>query len=678
MTVDLLWQLQRLGAPSLSPDGAQAVCAVTQPSMEDNLSRSGLWLLSTLGGQPRPLTQGEKDSQPQFSPTGEWIAFTARRERQGVKDTQTQLYLIAPDGGEARLAAEVPTGVEAFQWFADGQRIALISWVWPHLRGQAAQKRQAAEMRERKETAFATEDAVYRHWDDNLPQDRVPHLLMLDVRTGRVTDLLEGSGFELGRRDHSAADLSISPDGRRIVCVVDPQCGQHPAPRMALAEIELTRRGSPRVRTLLQDKDWDFSGPRHSADGRQLAFLASHQAQRHTMPNQIALAALGGQRLRWQVISEGWDREPKAPLHWSEDGSALLCLAEDRGRQHVWRFDLADRSARVVAEGGTVQTFDARFGTLVTLTDTAHDPGRIEARPLTEAGQGVAGAPRRIENFNGALLAGLRMGKTEEHWVKGARGDAVQVWVHYPPGFDPRRKYPLLHTIHGGPHTGPGDTWHWRWNYHVFAAQGYVTVNVNYHGSSGFGHAFLDAITHQWGALELQDIEAATDWLLRNPWIDRKRLFATGGSYGGYMVAWMNAHLRKGRYRAYICHAGCYDWTGMFADDAYGWHAQELGAWYWDDIDKVHSQSPHAHAHGLSTPTLVIHGAKDYRVPDAQGLAYYNTLKAQGIDARLLWFPDENHWILKPRNSAVWYQEFFDWLRRHDPGARPVKSAKGR
>jgi len=192
-----------------------------------------------------------------------------------------------------------------------------------------------------------------------------------------------------------------------------------------------------------------------------------------------------------------------------------------------------------------------------------------------------------------------------------------------------KKKYPLLHTIHGGPHTGPGDNWHWRWSYHLFVAQGYVTANVNYHGSSGFGHAFLDSITHQWGALEFQDIEATTDWLLKKPWIARKRVFATGGSYGGYRVAW-----------------------------------------YWDDMAKVHRQSPHAFAATMRTPTLVIHGAKDYRVPDSQGLAYYNTLKARGVDARLLWYPDENHWVLKPRNSAVWYPEFFDWLRRYDPDVK--------
>ena len=232
----------------------------------------------------------------------------------------------------------------------------------------------------------------------------------------------------------------------------------------------------------------------------------------------------------------------------------------------------------------------------------------------------------------------------------------------------PKKKYPLLHNIHGGPHTGPGDNWHYRWNTQLFAAQGYVVASVNYHGSSGFGYAFLDSITHRWGELELQDVEAATDLLLKKPWVDTRRVFATGGSYGGFMVAWMNGHVAPGRYQAYVCHAGCFDWTAMFADDAWTWHAKELGAWYWDDPAQVQAQSPHAFAGAMSTPTLVIHGALDYRVPDAQGLAYYNTLKARQVDARLLWFPDENHWILKPRNSRLWYGEFFGWLQAARPG----------
>ncbi len=663
LTVEDLWKFERVGNPSLAPDGAQAVASVTRFSMDDNKAAASLWLLSTLGGTPRALTQcGDKDGQPQWSPRGDLIAFVGKREQEGAKDEAPQLYLIAPDGGEARRAAEVATGVEAFRWLPDGRRIAFVSWVWPQLKGAKAQAKAAKDFKDRKETGYATGEAQYRHWDHNLPMGRVAHLHLMELgREGakaRVRDLFEGSPFELTRAEPDGNAFDVSPDGRRVVFAFDPAAEKKVGNCFALAELDLR---SGRFRVIVQDAGWDCSAPRYAPDGDRIAFVASHQAIKHTMPGQLAV--WDRENGAWEVVSAEWDHEVHAPLHWEDDGQAVLLKAEDRGRAHLWRFDLPDRRAEVVVEGGTVIAFDKAAGTVVTLADGAGHPARLHARVPGQA-------PRRIEHFNDRLMAGLALGTTEEHWIAGANGDRVQVWLTYPPNFDPKKKWPLLHLIHGGPHTAFGDAWHFRWNTHTFAAQGYVVACVNYHGSSGYGFAFLDSITHRWGELEQQDVEAATDWLLKKPWADRRRVFASGGSYGGFMVAWLNGHVKPGRYAAYVCHAGCFDWTAMFADDAYTWHAKELGAWYWDDLAQVNRQSPHASAAAMATPTLVIHGALDYRVPDAQGLAYYNTLKARGVDARLLWFPDENHWILKPRNSRLWYQEFFGWLKRHDAAPR--------
>jgi dipeptidyl aminopeptidase/acylaminoacyl peptidase len=684
ITVEDLWQIERLGTPSLAPDGAQAVVSLTRHSMVDNKSQSSLWLLSTLGGQPRPLTQcGERDGQPRWSPHprhgAELIAFTAKREQQGIKDTESQLYLIPPDGGEAQRAAEVATGVEGFRWCPDGRRLVFISWVWPELRGAAAQAKKHHSFKERKETGYATSESQYRHWDRNLPMGRVPHLHLLELgkhgAPSKVRDLFEGTPYELGRADPSPEHFDISPDGRHIAFAFDPAEVKRADGRFALAEMEIK---SGKTRVIVRDAEWDFSTPRYSPEGDRVAFMASHQSIKHTMPTQLAVWER--ETGDWEVVSAEWDHAVHAPLHWEEDGQALLFTAEQQGRTHLWRFDLPDRRAEVAVHGGWVGGFDKAAGTLVTVSDTAMNPAQVHAH--------LPGQDRvRLESFNDALMEGLALGRVEEVWVQGGASlkpqpgeapvpDDVQMWLVYPPDFDKRKKYPVMHSIHGGPHTGPGDNWHYRWNTQVFAAQGYVVANVNYHGSSGFGYAFLDSITHRWGELELQDVEAGTDWLLKKPWVDPERVFATGGSYGGYMVAWMNGHVAPGRYQAYVCHAGCFDWVGMFADDAWSWHAKELGDWYWNDMGRVHAQSPHAHAGSMSTPTLVIHGALDYRVPDTQGLAYYNTLKARGVDARLLWFPDENHWILKPRNSALWFEEFFGWLRRHDPGSgKPRKKA---
>ncbi len=691
-TVEDLWHIERVGGISLSPDGAQAVCSVANHSMEDNKARSSLWLLSTFGGGPRRLTScGEKDGQAAWSPSGEAIAFLARREQQGRKDETAQLYLIAPDGGEARRVSGFAPGIEAFKWFPDGKRIAFVSWVWPGLKGSKAQAGAFKEFSERKESGYVTSEAQYRYWDHNLPMGRVAHLHVLDLYTGRVRDLFEGSDLELTRSDPDANCFDISPDGRHIAFAFDPQPQKQLDHCLALAEIDVR---SGRTLRIAVDAEWDFTAPRYSPDGRRIAFIASHQGRKHTMPGQLALLRRGGPRsspdgqfltapedaaaqrppprggarklgaAQRFLVSADWDRSINAPLRWTADGDAVCFTAEDRGRCHLYRCGIADRAPTVAVQGGWVQGFDVAGDVVASVADASDHPARVHARRGDEA-------PVRLERFNDELLAPFKFARAEEVAFDGAGGEPVQMWVVHPPGFvhgkgARKRKFPLLHSIHGGPHASAGDTFHYRWNSQLFAAQGYVVASVNYHGSSGFGFAFLDSITHRWGELELQDIEAATDWLLAQPWADAKRVFAAGGSYGGYLVAWMNAHVAPGRYQAYVCHAGCFDWTAMFAEDAYPWIAKELGANYWDDMAKVHSQSAHAFAATMATPTLVAHGALDYRVPDTQGLAYYNTLKAKGVDARLLWFPDENHWVLKPRNSRLWYREFLAWLERHD------------
>ncbi|MBS0446572.1 MAG: S9 family peptidase [Proteobacteria bacterium] len=663
-TVDDLWQLDRIGSVSVAPDGSRAVCSVTRYSMDENKGSSGLWLLSTDSARPRRLTSGgEKDGHPAWSPAGDAIAFIAKREQEGKKDDAPQLYVISPDGGEARRVSDYAPGIESFKWFPDGRRIAFAAWVWPDAKGAKAQAKRVKAHKERKETAYVTSAAQYRYWDHQLPMGRVVHLHVLDVATGRVTDLFEGSAFELTPADPNADAYDVSPDGRHIAFAYDPEPVKRLDNCKALAEVAVK---SGRIEPAARDAAWDFDTPRYSPDGGRIAFVAGNLGRKHTMPGHAALLTRGDGR--WEVVSDAWDHAVGAPLLWGEDGATLWFAAEDRGRRHVWRYDLATRRASIAAQGGWVHAYDRAGGVLVSVADAMQHPAQVHARR-------DSAAPLRLESFNDALLARFSFGRHESVEFTGAQDEAVQMWLIYPPGFDPKRRYPILHSIHGGPHAAAADTFHYRWNTQVFAAQGYVVACVNYHGSSGFGQTFLDSITHRWGTLELEDVEAATDWLLARPWADATRVYATGGSYGGYMVAWMNGHVAPGRYNAYVCHAGCYDWTAMISDDAYGWHVKELGAAYWDDPAKVQSQSPNTFAKAMRTPTLVIHGALDYRVPDQQGLAYYNTLQSLGVDTRLVWFPDENHWILKPRNSRLWYGEFFDWLRCHDPVR---KKAKGR
>ncbi len=655
LSVEALWAIKRIAAPTLAPDGAVACASVTSYDMEKDTGSTELWLFPTgLAGKrtrakPRRLTAGDKDSDPQWSPDGRAIAFTAKRK----DDAEAQVYLIAPDGGEARRLTRVATGAVSVKWFPGGKRLAFVSWIWPDLATDAAQEKRLKERKEAKVKAHVTEAGEYRFWDHWLADGREPHVLICEVASGRCRDALAGTGLRLRPWDPSADDFDISPDGRELALTIDPNAEPGMMNQTDIAVVNLVTR---RHANLTGDSGRSDEAPRYSPDGRAIAYRSLDT--KRAFNDQGQLRILDRHSRRWRVPAPRFDRA-FTRHRWTPDGRALDFLCEDRGRVGLCRLALDAAMPAWVVRGGNVDgcASSADGTVLAFVRSTKRHPPALFACP------GDGSVERPIESLNAALLKRHALGEAREFTVKGWRGEPVQMFVTYPPNFDPARKWPLLQTIHGGPHSADVDGWHFRWNSQVFAAQGYVVADVNYHGSSGFGQRFLETITGRYGTKEFADIEAGTNLMLRQRYIDRTRLAASGGSYGGYMVAYMNGHTR--RYRAFVCHAGCYDWVSMMATDGYRFFAKELGAFHWENEPRVLRQSPHHFVGRAATPTLVIHGELDYRVPATQALQYYNTLKAKGVDARLLYFPDENHWILKPQNSRLWYREFFAWLARY-------------
>jgi len=655
LTAEHLWRLARPSQTTLSPDGAQACVAVSTYDIGENKGRSRLWILSTFGGEPRVLTEaGEKDGEPRWSPDGRSIAFVSRRER----DDEPQLYVIAPDGGEARRVTSMPTGVFGIKWFPDSKRVAFLSWVWPDATRPAALVERVRQRKESKVQAHVVEHSAYRYWDKWLSDGRVPRLFVAEVKSGHILDLFANTPYELPQADPAAHHYDISPDGREIAFTYDPAEEKRFDHEYHVVTLDLRRK---KFTTITQRSRLSHESPSYSPDGKRIAILTQNLRLSPVAASRLAMVERASGRLR--LMPEGWDRSVNAPVLW-ESPEAVLFAAEDAARTHAFRWRVGEGSPEIAARGGTVSDVATAGGALAFVRNTMSTPPAVFSI-------GPDGSERRLDRFNDDVIAGVKLGEVRETWIRGWRGEKVQMWIILPPDFDERKQWPLLHNIHGGPHSTWGDNFHFRWNNHVFAAQGYVVVCVNYHGSSSFGQRFLESIDQEWGRREFADVEAGTDHMLKTGFIDRRRLMAAGGSYGGYMVAWMNGH--TDRYKAYVCHAGCFDWVAMFADDAWYWHPKELGAFYWDDPAHVDSQNPRARVQHMKTPTLVIHGLLDYRVPDGQGLAYYNSLKAKGVPSRLVFFPDENHWILKPQNSLLWYREFFDWLERFDPGARRAR-----
>ena len=662
LDVAALWQIKRIGNPTLSPDGRVACAPVTSFAMDSNESRTELWLFPTgiADGdaanrstaaitRPRRLTAGDKDSEPRWSPDGKWIAFTAKRK----DDDEPQVYRIAPDGGEAERVTRIATGASALKWFPDSKRIAFVSSIWPDVKSDAAQAKRLKERKDSKVKAHVTERAATRYWDHWLTDGREPHVFACDVRTGHCEDLLAGLGVALPPWEPSPEDYDIAPDGRQLAITADLASEPDLMNRRDIVTIELATR---RKHVMTAATGTDDASPVYSPDGRWLVFSSFDTKRAFNDQGHLTLCARRGGSLR--ALAPKFDR---AAMHvqWSSDSAALLFLTEDRGRVGLYRLPLAAARPDLLAPGGDIPGFArSRNGAVLAFVRaTASHPAALFAS------HGDGSAARGIEAMNRSLLARHALGDVREFTVKGWRGEPVQIFVTYPPRFDPKKKWPLLHSIHGGPHAAHHDGWHFRWNTQTFAGRGYVVVCVNYHGSTGFGQKFLETITTRYGEKEFADTEAATDFMLRQGYIDRTRMVATGGSYGGYMVAFMNGH--TDRYKAYVCHAGCYDWVSMMATDAFQFFAKELGAFHWENPPQVMRQSPHHYVKSAKTPTLVIHGEQDYRVPATQALQYYNTLHAKKVPTRLVWFPDENHWILKPQNSRLWYGEFFAWIEKY-------------
>jgi len=368
--------------------------------------------------------------------------------------------------------------------------------------------------------------------------------------------------------------------------------------------------------------------------------------------DRVRLVRYDRAALEHEVLTEDWDRSA-AGWEFTPDGS-LVFAAEDRGRVNLYRIGLSPGTPDLVATGGT-------YGTPVPAGDRMFAQYQELSRPteIVEVGQDL----RPITNFTDAVMSELHLGDVEEVEFAGSDGTPIQAYLVYPPDFDPSTTWPLVHKIHGGPHGIFGDFFHFRWNAHAFAAPGYVVATVNFHGSTSWGEDFAASIHGEWGKKPTEDILAATDQMIERGFIDPDRMAITGGSYGGYLTAWLST--QTDRFACAIAHAAVTNLGGMYASDFTQGRPRAYGAEYFDDRERVEQWSPSAHASGYSTPTLVIHGEQDYRVPVTQGLELYGVLKAKGVDARLVYYPDENHWILKPANSIHWYGEVLGWLERY-------------
>ena len=646
LTAEDLWRIPRVGAASPAPDGSWAVVPVTAYDLEKNEGRTRLWMVSATGAfEPRPLTSPEMSSTaPRVSPDGSRLAFVRRRE----KAEKAQLFVLPLEGGEAEKVTDLPLGVIDPRWFPDGKRIAFLA---PLLKGHLTIEKTKARIEERDKDpvkAHVTEDRLFRYWDTWLDTGEVPHLFVLDLATRELKDLTPDSTrwFELMDPE---GQYDISPDGKEIAFSANSSESPHRRVRWALYTVPAA---GGETKCLTPDHAWEDTRPRYGKDGASIWY--GTQKDPDFYADRVRLVRYDRKAGTHTVVTEDWDRSASG---WEFDANGrLVFLAEERARVSVFALPAAGGTPALLHEGGAVSGMTPAGSRLWFTRQTLSETAELWTAGLDGAGAQVA------TRFTEAATKDIALGEVQEMEFEGARGETVQAYVLLPPGFDAKKQYPLVHVIHGGPHGISADQFHPRWNGHLFAAPGYVAVMVNFHGSTSWGQEFAQCIQTHWGEYPMTDIEAATDAMIATGYVNAKAMAITGGSYGGYLVSWIGSH--TDRYACIVNHAGVYNTQAQYASDVTQGRHRAFGGEPWDGLEAIDRWNPARFASGVNTPTLVIHGENDYRVPVDQGLECYNVLQGKGVPARLVYFPDENHWVLKPRNSVFWYREVQDWLAR--------------
>lgn len=650
LSVDVLWEIDRIGSPTISPTGEHIIAPVTEYDVDTDEAHSRLWLFDPSGDTERPLTaRGKGAGNPVFSPNGDTLAFISRRD----DDEAGQIYLLPMDSpGEAERLTEVPTGAYGLQW--SGDHLYFISQVWP-----GKDWDEMAEYMEQQQqshvSAHQWNELPFSHFDHWLDEEREAHVFRIPADGGDIEPVTQPLGWQLPRSSQSAASYDISPDGQYIAFNADSQRdGVNPQMDIFLAEI-----GSDEARNLTADNPAPDSNPMFSPDGQTLAYQTQSIVGFYADTANLVLVDLDDHSQR--LLTADWDRSVSG-LVWTPDSSGFYGAIDDAGTRRVYHLDTASGDVRAVTEDTNFGGLSiADNGTLVGTNESFLHPARLVVIDPD------SGAARRLDTRNDELLADIDMGTYESVTYEGYNGQEIQMWVHYPPGFDPDKEYPLFLLIHGGPHSAITDGFHYRWNAQTFASWGYVTAWHNFHGSSGFGQDFTDSINPDWVTAPYADTIAATEWFKKQDWIDSDRMVAGGGSYGGYLSSILLG--KEHPFNALLIHAPVYNMYSQLAAD-FAVHADRFGH-YWETPEIYQDISPHYRAEDFATPALIIHGQLDYRVPVGQSFELFRTLQSKDIESRLIYYPDENHWILNPNNSIYWYNEVQDWFSDFaEPGGR--------
>ncbi|PYK49749.1 MAG: S9 family peptidase [Verrucomicrobia bacterium] len=710
-TFEDMMALKRVGAPVPSPDGKWVVFDCEDVDLAANTKISHLWIVPASGGGSRRLNPTPNhEERPRFSPDGKRLIWTSK----ATDPTQIWMCDFDPEAGQLigkpHQVTSISTGADGGIWSPDGKNIVFVSAVYPDCKDDACNKQRDEELKKSKVKAKIFTKLFYRHWNAFtefkrshlfvIPADAIaetttveagvspapsspsqPTRLPLQKNQNEPRDLTPGDHdappFHLGGQDMYA----ISPDGQELAYTSNIESEAGPAfveatstnneiftvpiaiesavPSGQAPDAVRTAQATAQPRKISSGTGADTT-PLYSPDGKYLAWRS--QARAGFEADKWRLLVRDRQSGKTRDLTEQFDRSVGS-FAWQPDSSAIAFSAEDHGEAPLYFIPVVLALRQPLQVQQVFHSDDLVYGSDRQLYFTRMSvaaPNEIWGRSV---GLGIDKAsPWQVTHMNDAVLSKIDMQPLETFTFKGANDEEVQGFLVKPSGFDPNKKYPLKFLIHGGPQGAWGNSWTYRWNAELFAANGYVVVMINFHGSTGYGQKFTDSISGDWGGKPYVDLMKGLDYVEKTyPFIDKNREAALGASYGGYMANWLLGHTN--RFKCIVSHDGVFN-----AESAYGtteelWFPNwEFGGPPWKKRDVYRKWSPHEYAANFKTPTLVVHGQNDYRIDVSQGFDLFTTLQILKVPSKMLYFPDEGHWVLKPQNSRLWYKTVNDWV----------------
>ena len=639
--------LKRIASFRVSPDGTRIVYVLRSTDLEANKGRMDLWLAAPEGLKQLTSHEGN-ESDPAWAPDGKAIYFLTARSG------SNQVWRLPLEGGEAMQVTRLPLDVDAFALSPDGQSIVFASEVFIDCDTLECSAKRVEEAARKKSSAKLYDNLMFRHWD-TWKDGRRAHLFSQKLSGGAVTSLQKKQNADCPTKPFGGTeDFTISPDSKTVVYVAR-DVGREEAWSTDLDLFSVPLDGSKAPTKLTVTNRATDAIPVFSPDGKWLAYVAMSRPKFEADKQKVMLREWSTGKER--SLTDAWDRSASS-LAWAKDGKSIFVTADELGQHGVFGVDVSSGQVTKIFNDGNVSQLEVGSTGFVVLHDSLVSAADLYTLPFDGKG-----GLKNVTQVNAEAFANFTLGATEQFSFKGWNDETVYGYVVKPFGFDAKKKYPLAFLIHGGPQGSFGNHWHYRWNSQTYAGHGYVAVMIDFHGSTGYGQGFTDSISGDWGGKPLEDLQKGlAAALAKYPFIDKSKMCALGASYGGYMVNWIAGNWSE-PWKCLVSHDGNLDERFAYFDTEELWFPEwEHGGAPWENPASYARHNPIDHVSKWKTPMLVVHGGKDFRVVETHGMATFTALQRKGIPSKFLYFPDENHWVLKPQNSILWHETVNGWL----------------